>query len=740
MKKKIFLITCIVLSITVFNRVYAQTIKGTVKSKNTSEKTENPLIGANVYWMNTNTGTKTDMNGYFEIQETELSKVLIVSMIGHISDTISIDSYIEELEIILTADNELEEIVVEGDLGDQYHSDISIHVKQVITDFGLTKLPCCNLSESFENNAAVDVNFSDALTGAKQIVMLGLDGKYSQIMRENLPLVRGLSSSYGLTYIPGTWMSSVQISKGTSAVINGYESTTGQINLELKKPEDSERLFFNLYANSEGKFESNLTSAFVLSDKVSTMFLFHGSRLDFTHDPNGDGFADMPLMSQYNAMNRWKFTGAGALEGQIGLRFLQDSREGGQTAYLDNPEDIGFYGIDIETRQYEVFGKLGFAIPGTDHLTVGSVYSISRHEQNSMFGNSNYSGIQNSAYANIIFQTIIQDTRHSLNFGASFVFDDFEEVFNEENFLRTEIVPGIFTQYTFISPEKFSMIAGMRVDFHNLYGTFFTPRLHVKYSVNHHLAFRASAGKGFRTANIFAENQTIFASSRSLIIEDELKQEEAWNYGINASGDIHYGHHKELRWNLDFYRTDFINQIVADINANMNEIRFYNLKGNSYSNSFQAELSLEPIKRFDVSAAFRMNDVHISMNDELIEKPYVNKYKGLLTLSYATKFKKWSIDITNQLNGSSALPDLSQNPEAYHIEKRSPAYYILHVQITKRFKHIEIYAGSENLTNYRQDNLIIDPENPFGNNFDASVIWGPVMGRKIFAGLRINIK
>ncbi len=720
--------------------IFAEKVTGFVKMENEDDTKQSPLFGATVFWMNSSDGTATDITGYFEIEKTNKTNILIISMIAFENDTIEINGTIKNLNVVLTRTIDIEEVVVDGDLDGQFNSH-GIEAKQIITEAGLTKLPCCNLSESFENNATVEVTYADAVTGARQIKMLGLNGKYSQILRENLAAVRGLSATYGLGFIPGVWMESVQISKGAATVINGYESTTGQINIELKKPEKAEKLMLNLYANSAGKLESNLTSAFKLSDKVSTMFFLHASQLNFAHDNNDDGFADMPLMEQYNIMNRWKFDNNGKLDGQLGFRYLQDDKRGGQIGFINGTEEnVDHYGVTIDTKQYEAFAKLGFLIPGTEHTSFGSTYSLNRHEQNSMFGNKTYSGVQNSLYANFIFQTIIKTTANSLSFGGSYQYDDFDETFNSVDYDRTESVPGVFAQYTYVSPEKFSLIAGIRTDFNSLYGTLITPRMHAKYTIAHGYAIRASAGKGYRTANIFAENQSIFASSRVLIIEEDFKPEEAWNYGMNFTGEFQLFKHEKTKFSLDFYRTDFVNQLVTDINSDVNEVRFYNLKGQSYANSFQAELSMEPIKRLDVSAAFRLNDVHVTMGDELIEKPFMNKFRGVVALSYATKFKKWMVDVTNQFVGTSPLPDLSANPEQFRIEENSPAYYILHVQVTKRWRHLDVYAGAENLTNYKQENLIIDAENPFGNNFDASMTWGPVDGRRFFVGLRYKIK
>ncbi len=742
MKKKIFNSLLILLLFSF--QISAQTISGYVKVLNEGNNSESKyefLPGANVYWFKTTEGTKTNSKGYFTVDKNSTTNKLIISYIGFKNDTIDIKSEQNNIEVILQKGYQLEEVKIEGGLRGQYNSETSIVSKQVITSCGLYKLPCCNLSESFENNAGVDVSYSDAVSGAKQIKLLGLAGEYTQILREAMPGVRGLSTNYGLAFLPGQWLESVQISKGTSTVVNGYESITGQINTELKKPEKSEKLFVNIYGNSEGRTEANLNSAVKLNDKLSTMILAHGSIFRNAMDHNNDGFSDMPLTSQLNLVNRWKYLSSGKLASQIGIRIMKEKREGGQIDFLEpTNETINPYGININNTQYEVFGKLGFPLSKTKGSGIGSQYSYNRHEQNSFFGNNVYSGVQNSFFANIIFQTNIKTAKHNINAGASFIYDDYAEEYNNVDYLRTEKVPGLFAQYTYNLPEKLSVIIGVRTDFHNLHGLFFTPRLHVKYNLTKKVILRASAGKGYRTANIFSENQSVMASSRVLNIREDLLPEEAWNYGVNLSYNTKIAKTKELNINIDYYRTDFVNQVIADIDENVNEINFYNLNGRSYSNSFQAELSTEIFRRFEVTAAFRITDVKVTMHDELINKPFAKKYKGLVTLSYATKYKKWLFDVTNQFVGKSQLPNTSGSPSQYQLDKESPAYYILHAQITKNFKHFAIYLGGENLTNFKQKNPIIASENPFGNNFDASMIWGPVMGRMFYAGIRIKIK
>lgn len=722
-------------SILVSFSLNAQTLKGYVKGKNKEKKEIIP--GAYITWEGLKTGVQTDKNGYFEIAKSKSNK-LIVSYVGYKTDTINVTAFGQIININLLSNTKIETISIKGKSNSQFYSSSKIELLQTVTGDDLTKLPCCNLSESFENNASVDVSYADAISGSKQIRMLGLSGIYSQIMVENMPAVRGLSTKYGLSFVPGSWMESIQISKGAATVINGYESATGQINVELKKPENSERLFVNLYTNSELKTEANLTAAIPVTDKISTMFLFFGSNLSRTFDHNNDGFQDMPKTNQFNVLNRWKYNGK-SLKSQFGIRAMQDKRHGGQINYLtEGSLDGGNYGIETDTKLYEAFAKLGFTFKRLKNTSVGSQFSGTYHKSDLVFGNKTYSGLQKTFYTNIILETRLKHN-HKINVGASYIYDNYDEVYLKMPFVRSESVPGIFTQYTYNYNNKLNVIAGIRSDFNSKYGTFITPRLHMKYNISDNLSFRASAGKAYRTANIFAENQAIMASSRKLIISEEFKPEQAWNYGVSITYKKSLPEDKGYSFSGDFYRTDFVNQVIADINSSPTEINFYNLNGKSYANNAQIEASVTPIKRFDILAAFRVSDVKTTVQNELINKPFVNSYRGLLTLSYATRFKKWSFDITNQFIGSSALPSFGLEI-AGNISTKSPAYYILHAQVTRKFKHFSVYAGGENLTGYKQENPIISADNPFGDTFDASMIWGPVMGRVFYAGVRIYIK
>ncbi|MEZ5197875.1 MAG: TonB-dependent receptor [Bacteroidales bacterium] len=698
-----------------------------------------PLPGVNIYWAGTTQGTMSNTDGSFELDFSKTGTTrLVASFVGYSNDTVETENGQPSLEIILLNKRLLEEYVVSEKQSSSFVSQISpLHVQHV-TGAELTKAACCNLSESFETNASVDVSYSDAVSGAKKIELLGLHGKYSQMMTENIPNLRGLATTYGLGYIPGSWMESIQISKGTSTVVNGYESTTGQINIEYKKPDGEEKLFLNAYANHIGKFEGNFNGAIKMNDKWSTMLFLHGETFNNKIDHNEDSFIDAPLIQQYNILNRWKYVNHKHMA-QFGFQVLEEDRTAGQMEFdRSEPLDTLSYGISVKTNRYQAWGKTGYVFENNNNTSIGFINSYTYHDQSSYFGLNDYDGIENTYYANLIIQSQLGSHRHSYSTGASYLFDDYKEKLNDTSFNRKESVPGVYFQYTYSDENKLTVLLGIRADFHNIWGTFFTPRLHAKYNLHENTILRASAGKGYRTANIIAENSSLLASSRKLFFQKDIRQEEAWNYGINLTQLITIAN-RELNLNFEFYRTDFINQVVIDRDQNVSEVHIYNLEGKSFSNSYQVEAVYELIPRLDVVAAFRYNDVRMTTNNVLEREPLVNRYKGLLNLSYKTKLEKWQFDFTTQLNGDSRLPTTASNPPEYQRPQKSPVYTILNAQVTKYFKRWNIYVGVENLTDFKQNDPVIAADDPFGKYFDTSIVWGPIMGRKIYAGIKFKI-
>ena len=716
------------------------------------DESNQPVIGANIYWEKTSRGTTSNIEGYFELDRQDGDTQLTVSFIGYNTLTVSITGIDEPLRIILNDDVTLDEVVVSERSPGAMHSRTAVIQTQRIPLAELYRAACCNLAESFETNPSVDVAYADAATGARQIKLLGLSGTYVQMLTENYPTLRGAASLYGMDYIPGSWMESILVSKGTSSVKNGYEALTGQINVELKKPQTADIFSANLFANDAGRYEGNADASFILSDNVSTGLLIHYSREQNEHDANGDGFLDMPLTEQVNVMNRWMHR-TNRYVSQYGIRYLHEDRTGGQTTHhhlssdnnlLYNPSP---YRIQINTNRVDGYTKQAYIFDSENVQSVAMILSGSYHEQRSAYDITTYNIYQNNLYASLLYEKDITPM-HNISTGLSMNYDGFNEnlTLHQERslFNRKEVVPGTYLQYTFNMQNKLILLAGIRADYSSVYDFFVTPRVHIKYNPFEWFNLRASAGKGFRTANVLAENNFLFASSRKMQIADKLDQEEAWNTGINLSFYIPlFG--KDLTINAEWYYTHFLKQVVIDVDSDPHAVSFYNLNGKSYSSSFQLEATYPfPFLRgVTVTAAYRHTDAKTDYRNAegkttMLSKPLINFYKGLLTGSYQSPLKKWQFDITAQFNGGGRMPTPDASNPLWDSNFKSFTRW--DAQITKYFRKWSIYVGSENLFNFVQSNPIIDAGNPRGNNFDSTMIWGPVHGRKIYAGLRINFE
>lgn len=731
-----------------------QSVKGVVVTQSKKGKLE-PIPFANVYWMNSNYGTSTDSNGTFQLAIPENPTKIIASFVGFVSDTQSVNDYDKPISFELKESVDLETVEVEYRRKSTEISFINPMKMENISERELFKAACCNLSESFETNPSVDVNFTDAVTGAKQIRMLGLDGPYTLISRENMPGVRGLGNAYGLAFIPGTWINSIQVTKGVGSVVNGYESIAGQINTELQKPEVGEQLFFNLFANQAGRMEVNFVNTHQVSEKWGTTVLLHGNVRPWEKDVNNDGFRDFPLQEQMNFMNRWKYQGDQGLMAQFGIHYLKDDKEGGQTNQVveeKKAEDVNFkpYEIGIETQRAEIFGKIGYVFPEYKYRSMGLQMSGLYHEQNSFYGNRKYEAIERSLYANYIYQSILWNTRHKFKTGLSFMYDAYDENLDSMSFNRQEKVPGAFFEYTYEPSPNFTLVAGLRGDAHNIYGNYLTPRLHLRWAYDEQTVFRVLGGSGFRSANIFAERQSLLASSRTLDLLGTknlpygLEAERAWNVGFNVTKDFRLDY-RDGYLSLDLYRTDFQNQVVVDLDESSQSALIYNLDGKSYSNSAQFELSYELIKFLNMRLAYRWIEVRTKFLSGERQKPLTPKHRLFANLAYETrkslKGGNWTFDLTAQWLGQQRIPKTDDKPLMLQRAEQAPSFALLNMQVTKNFnKRWAVYAGMENIFDYRQDHPIVDAENPFGNNFDASLVWGPIFGRMVYGGLRFRIQ
>ncbi len=707
-----------------------------------------PAMGASVRNIQTNRGIIADTGGTFKLP-IYLPAKIEVGFVGYKKDTVIINSF-DKVKIVLKYSNahQLKEVIFDSRKPSTYISKQSTLNTLNIGTRELTKAACCNLSESFETSPSVDVSYTDAVTGIKQIQLLGLSGNYIQLTTENTPEIRGLAGSYGLTFIPGPWVEGIQVTKGTGSVANGFESIAGQINIEEKKPDKMERLFINTYANDMGRLETNINLSQKINSKWSTALLTHANAVITKNDANKDGFLDIPVGRQFNIINRWRYADEKGLFAQLALKALNDKRQSGENDFNEATDKLTNkrYGVGINVKQYALSGKFGYVFPEKQYKSIGFIFSANAYSNNAYYGLTKYDAKQHAVYANLMYQSIIHTTTHKFRTGISLMNDNYNEDFNTTNFRRKEIVPGTFFEYTYTATEKFTAIAGIRLDYHNQFKLITTPRLHMKYDFSTKTNLRFSVGSGTRTANIIAENTGLLASSRVLSIVNPssnygygLDQEKAWNVGFNFVHNFRLNNQSGT-FSVDAYRTVFKNQSVIDIDANPQQIKVYNLIGKSYSNSLQAEFNYELFKKFDIRLAYRWLDVKTNYSGNMLEKPLQAKHRAFINLAYETN-NKWKFDFTTQWLSEKRLPNTNTNPIDKQMSNYSPSFIQMSGQVSKQLgSKWDVYVGAENLTNYTQQNLFIDGNNPFSKYFDGSMVWGPVNGRVVYVGMRFKIK
>lgn len=712
-----------------------RTVKGYVLDKEGI-----PLPGAYVYDEDKHTAV-TNEDGYFELSVSEEIKQLRAAYVGFNALIYTMERPDDIQILVMSPSTELEEVVVTAGGTGTIKNRNNVLNTESVTSQALTRAACCNLSESFETNPSVDVAYSDAVTGAKQIQLLGLAGTYVQMLTENFPNLRGVASTYGLDYIPGPWMQSIQVSKGAASVKNGYESVTGQIDVEYKKPKVVDPLLVNLFASSTGRYEGNAVGAVELNDRLSTALFLNYYNEERTHDKNKDMFLDMPEMQSFSVMNRWHYQTLRFVS-QSGIKVLADRRTSGQTSHtLHDDENFIPYTINNDANRVELFSKNGFILNQDRNESVAVIVSGSYHDQQSNYADKIYNVYESNIYASLLYESEFGD-RHKLAAGLNYNWDNYSQRGNVIEHYRpqernvSESVAGAYAEYTWTPVENFTWMLGLRTDYSNLHHWFVTPRMHLKYAPVHWLDLRASAGKGYRTTFIFPENSYLLASNRMWHIADDLKQEEAWNYGISASFHIPIKS-EELTVNAEWFYTDFQNQVVIDMDKDTHGIYFYNLDGKSTSSVFQIDVTYPLFRGFTLLGAYRWMDVKCTYGNRTLRKPLTSRYKALVTASYETPLKKWQFDVTVQFNGGGRMP----TPGAEHPlwNYTFPSYTLLSAQVTRRFRRWNIYVGGENLTNYKQKNPIVSAGDPYSPDFDATMVWGPTMGYKLYAGIRYNI-
>lgn len=726
MKQIILLITTFIFS-TAFSQ---QNIQVKVSDKKTKEN----LFGANVQWLNSTIGSTTNEFGIAEIIKSDnTSDSIIISYIGYLDDTIPVKNKMS-VEVKLQAEIQLNEVKVKGKRQTNFISSINPMKTEKIESDELKKAACCNLSESFQTNASVDVNYSDAVTGAKEIKLLGLSGLYVQNLVEGIPFMRGLTTTFGLDHVPSPWIKSISISKGVPAVKNSYEGISGSMNVELKSSfNDSTKLYVDLFGNSDGRIETNLIINHKINKKLGSVLMANGAFRPFSMDNNKDGFLDQPKIKQYNLLNRWNYN-SDKVEGQYMVKVLSENRIAGQTTkHIHHTDSLPLYSTTINTKRVEAFAKTGYIF--NEESSLGTQFSGVYHQQKSTYGLHKFNTKQASFTGTLLYQTTVKNDNNTLVGGVNFIYDNLNEKLDSFQLKHQDFAPGIFIEYTFKYKDKITLVAGLRGDYHSRAGFQYAPRIHAKFNLDKagNSILRIAVGRGFRAPNVLTENQSLLASSRQLFFQEKPIKEVAWNYGISFNQKFRLKT-RNGNFNIDFFRTDFTQQAIIDIDNADGLATISRLHGKSFSNSLLVEFNCEIAKGFDVKLAYKFEDVRSTYHGVLLQKALLPQSKGLVALSYKTPNEKWQFDVNLAIQGKRRLPNSFMGDAG---KRLTPTYATLNAQILKYFKHAEVFIGAENMTNYKQKNLILGT--PFTSYFDTNQVYAPVMGATAYGGFRIYI-
>lgn len=759
----------------------AQELRGEVR-----DAEGRPLAGASVYWSGTTVGTSADGGGAFRLHRVKGRELLVASFLGYVNDTLRVDAATQQAAFGLRAEGvELEGVVVEAAQSGNFVKRDGIVKGEMISFAGLCKMACCNLAESFENSASVTVGYSDAISGARQIKMLGLAGTYTQILDENRPVMRGLSAPYGLSYTPGMWLNSIQVSKGVASVTAGHDAITGQINLEHRKPTDEERLFVNLYLDDELRPEANISTAFPVSrdGKLSSVLLLHGSADTDVRkmDHNGDGFRDLPRSAQFNVANKWLYAADNGMQIRWGWKYVEESRLGGMLDYRNTRSmreamarewdwertggTMPLYGSHIRNRNANGYFKLGMPVGASVYdadaqdekrSNLALVADFDHFDEEAYFGLNDYAGRLNSVSVQAMYNHYFT-YRSSLNVGVQARLDYIREsLLNRTPWIdgrtradydwdRNEEEVGAYAEYTYAVRDRFSVVAGLRGDYNAFYDRFFlTPRGHVKWNITPSTTLRASVGLGYRSTNVLTDNIGMLATGRAIVVPelgDLDRLEQALTVGGSLTQTFGLVEPGDATLSFDYFRTQFFHAVVVDQEYDPETIRVYGFSGPSWTDTYQIDFSWSPVERLDLFATFRYTDSEMTIRRSdgrpvQVERPLVSRYKTLLNIQYATKFRRWVFDATAQLNGPARIPtqtgDLADS-------RHSPRYPMFYAQVSRKVGRFDIYVGCENIADYRQEDPILNWENPYDYRFNSMNVWGPLMGRKFYAGLRFNL-
>lgn len=716
-------------------------LSGTVKDAGTRE----PLAYASVLLLPSVTGATTDEQGGFSIPLSGITSParLVVSFIGYQTDTVSVNSRQSRYTIYLNPDvNALQEVVVvSGTMKEVTKMNSPIPV-EVYSPALFMKNPTPSIFESLGMVNGVQPQLNCNVCNTGDIHINGMEGPYTMVLIDGMPIVSSLATVYGLAGIPNSLVKRIEIVKGPASTLYGSEAVGGLVNIITKTPLTSPLLHVDLSATSMAEYNADISTKWKFRNTHALVGVNYFNFQNPT-DVNGDNFTDVTQQQRISLFNKLEFTRKEERQASLAVRYVYEDRWGGELQWrqhLRGSDQV--YGESIYTNRFEVLGN--YQLPVRNEKIIFD-YSYNDHIQDSYYGIHPFVADQQVAFGQLRWDKKVG--RHDLLAGIPFRY-----IYYDDNTVGTQgtdstnspmhtVLPGIFLQDELTVNDHLTVLGGMRYDHHNRHGNIFSPRVSFKYSPNKANTFRLSTGNGFRVVNLFTEDHAALTGARSVVIQNELKPEQSWNVNLNYATNITHSS-GFIGFDASLFYTYFTNKIVGDFLTDPDLILYDNLAGHAVSKGVTINADVAFASSLKIIAGVTVMDVYqkqtIGTKERKVSQLFAPKFSGTYAISYFVDRIGLTFDVTGRFNGPMKLPvgprDIDPRPD------ESPWFTIMNVQVAKKFTNgFEVYGGVKNIFDFFPENPLLEPENPFGKNFDTSYNYASIQGVKGFLGVRYTV-
>jgi outer membrane receptor for ferrienterochelin and colicins len=722
--KKIVNLICLLL---VQFPLFSQTLSGIIQSNS-------PIPFASISIKGQSIGTASNADGFFEINDIkEGSYEFIFSAIGFkkLKKNIIIQSGKNSVDITLEPSSyDIDQVVVTGTMKETFLSASPVKV-DVVTQKFLKKIATANVMEVIENVNGVQKQINCGVCGTNDIHINGMEGPYTLVLINGMPIMSSLSTVYGLNGIPTSLIKQIEIIKGPSSTLYGTEAVAGVINILTKDPSDVSTIEIESFITSH--LEKNIDFAYAPKmKKVDVLLSGNYFKMDNFLDDNEDNFTDIPLSERLSLFNQWNFKRKSQKNLSLSAKYYQEDRSGFVEGWSDSLRgNESIYGESIYTDRIELAAS--YELPMDEDVRIDASYNY--HHQDSYYGDTKYEAYQSIYFANLIWNKQLGHN-HDLISGLTYRYQTFLDS-TLANINERKFIPALFIQDEITFSRKWTSLIGIRTDYHDEHGFIFSPRLNLKFKPKTYTTFRLNAGTGFRLVNLFTEDHAFLTGTREVLVVEYLKPEESYNINLNANHIFSLGRSTGTI-DVDAFYTYFTNKITPDYDVNPNQIIYANLNGFSVSRGLAFNIQQNFDFPLSVKAGGTILDVY-SLDDNNIREDelFAPSFTGVFSLSYNWDIINTSIDWTAKVTGPMSLPSF---PYPFERAEESPWFSQHHLQIKKVFSEsLTAFMGVKNVFNYTQESPLVDWQNPFGDDFDTSYAYGPLQSRRFLFGLSVKL-